>query len=35
LLPPIALELAMLGLAFARTKPRQGRFTMVLPAIFT
>ena len=35
LLPPITLVLAILGLAFARTKPRQGRFTMVLPAIFT
>ena len=33
LFPLIALVLAILGLAFARTKPRQGRFTMVLPAI--
>jgi lipopolysaccharide export system permease protein len=35
LFPPIVLVLAILGLAFARTKPRQGRFTMVLPAVFT
>jgi len=33
--PPIAMVLAVLGLAFSRTKPRQGRFRMVLPAIFT
>lgn len=35
LMPPIALVLGFLGFAFARTKPRQGRFRMVLPAIVT